>query len=150
MWVGRASWPKRELRKPTAGHHILHIVHHHQLHDRHQHVHSHHPGELQSGPSGGRDWDCWRWSGDVLYSVVQVNILFIYVPTTTRRLSTCSVFSAKYVICYGKRRTIYWTESEKTIVEKSVESGLSSKCLSFFDDTSQVFIIRYFRRQQSK
>ena len=58
---------QRQLRPPVRGHHLLRLVHHHQLYDRHQHVHRHHLGELQPGPPGGGDWHRGRGPGDVLH-----------------------------------------------------------------------------------
>ena len=64
---------ERGLRAPLRGHDLLRVLHHHQLHDRHQHVHRHHPRELQPGPPGGGDRHRRGGPRDVLHKVVKVS-----------------------------------------------------------------------------
>lgn len=63
---------ERELRTSHTRHHVLHQLHHHQLYDRDQHVHSHHIGKLQPGAPGRRDRHRGRRPGNVLHPVVEV------------------------------------------------------------------------------
>lgn len=78
---------ERQLRTSDSRHHVLHQLYHHQLHDRHQHVHSHYTGELQPSAPRGRDRHSGRRPRNVLHTVVQVR--------TTSYSKPCFLFSPK-------------------------------------------------------